>query len=180
MWIVGADPRALSKRRKPGQDAAHFKTDKTGKIVIHESDNEDDMNVNVGNGVGTAFVAAQSGADGASRDVKGNLRFNKNTKRVRAQEEAMGMDLDEVMGDKDKSTGGEFRKKKKSSVVGRLGEEFKAKVGRPRRVIDDGADVNFRERVGISRDSDRWILMLTSLLDKQRGSLLEEEVDREG
>ena len=66
--------------------------------------------------------------DGASRDAKGNLRYNKNTKRVRAQEEVMGIDLDEVMGDKDKSTGREL-KKKKSRIVGRLGEEFKAKVG---------------------------------------------------
>ncbi len=72
-------------------------------------------------------MAAQRGIDGASRDAKGNLRYNKNTKRARAEEERMGMDLDEVMGEKkDKDKAG---KQKRSKIVGRLGEEFRAKVG---------------------------------------------------
>ena len=37
-----------------------------------------------------------------------------------------------------------------------------------------------RERVGISRNSDRWIHMLTYLLDKPRGSSVEEVVNRGG
>lgn len=122
---IGADSSAGSRKRKPGQDAARFKTDKSGKLIIAESDSETEALTNAE--AGNAFMAAQRSIDGASRDAKGNLRYNKNTKRARAEEERMGMDLDEVMGEKkDKDKAG---KQKRSKIVGRLGEEFRAKVG---------------------------------------------------
>lgn len=75
-------------------------------------------------------MSATRGVDGAGRDAKGNLRYNKNTKRSRAQEEGLGMDLDEVMGEKkmSKDKDGGKKEKKRSKVVGRLGDEFRAKV----------------------------------------------------
>lgn len=70
---------------------------------------------------GSAFMAAQHGVDGATRDARGGLKFNKNTKRGRQEEEEMGIDLDEVMGPKNAP-------KKRKEQNKRLGEEFKAKV----------------------------------------------------
>lgn len=122
--MSGADHSASSRKRKPGQEAALFKTDNSGKLVIPDSDSEAEQ-PNAGGG--NAFMAAQRGVDGASRDARGNLRFNKNTKRARAEEERMGMDLDEVMGEKKKDKDAKDGKKR-SKVVGRLGEEFRAKV----------------------------------------------------
>jgi len=122
----GADPSAASRKRKPGQDAERFKTDKSGKLVITDDEAEQGVNSNGNDVAGSAFINATRGIDGARRDARGNLRFNKNTKRSRAQEQALGMNLDEVMGEKPKDRDG--RKKKKSKVVGRLGEEFRARV----------------------------------------------------
>lgn len=69
-------------------------------------------------------MANQTSVDSATRDARGGLKFNRNTKRARDAEregEMMGMDLDEVMGEK--------KDKKKKRVVGSLGEEFRSKVG---------------------------------------------------
>lgn len=66
-------------------------------------------------------MAAQHGVDGATRDSRGGLKFNKNTKRGRQEEEEMGIDLDEVMGPKKEP-------KKRKEQNKKLGEEFKAKV----------------------------------------------------
>ena len=119
---VDVDPSAASKKRKPGQDASHFKTDRFGKLVIPDSNFDHEPDANAKAGAGSAFVNATRGVDGAFRDGRGNLRFNKNTKRSRAQEEGMGMDLDEVMGESKKKIKGQ------GVAVERLGEEFRAKV----------------------------------------------------
>jgi ribosomal RNA-processing protein 12 len=121
--LVGSDPSAGKPRRRPGQDAAHFKTDKSGKLVIQESDGEagDASSTDAARGAGNAFLAAQRGVDGASRDARGNLRFNKNTKRVReAEREDEAMELDQLVGEK--------KERKKRREVVKLGEEFRAKV----------------------------------------------------
>jgi ribosomal RNA-processing protein 12 len=55
------------------------------------------------------------------RDERGNLKFNRNTKRSREEEDGLGPDLDEYLGEK----GGKGKKKKQ---VGKLGDEFRAKV----------------------------------------------------
>ena len=87
-------------------------------MVIDESDSEAEPTADA-NGAGTAFLAASRGIHGSTRDAKGNLRYNKNTKRAR--EEEMAMDLDEYIGDGKKE-------KKRKQVTGRLGEEYRAKV----------------------------------------------------
>lgn len=111
------DPKA-DRKRKPGQDAAHFKTDKSGKMVIEESGSEGEEETQA-DGQGNAYLAAMAGVDGATRGARG-LKFNKNTKRTRADEDAM--DLDELIGDK--------KKKKKVAPVKKLGEEFRSKKGK--------------------------------------------------
>lgn len=76
---------------------------------------------------GGAFISAMTSTDGATRDAKGALKFNKNTKRAReAEKEAEAMELDELVGDKDRIR--EKLKKKAKKEVIRLGEEFRSKV----------------------------------------------------
>jgi ribosomal RNA-processing protein 12 len=96
-------------------------------MIVQESDDDEQHGhantADASAGAGNAFMTAQRGVDGASRDAKGNLKFNKNTKRAREMErEDEAMDLDELIGDK--------KEKKKKREVVRLGSEFKAKVGR--------------------------------------------------
>lgn len=134
--VTRADPTAASRKRKPGQDAAHFKTDRSGKLVIEESGDEDDeMDGKRGAaGEGAAYMAAMRNVDGATRDARGGLKFNKNTKRAREAEredEAM-MDLDELIGDK--------RPKKAKKKVVKLGEEFRSKRGKGDVKRNDGPD----------------------------------------
>jgi ribosomal RNA-processing protein 12 len=128
--LAGSDPSNAKKGRTPGQDARHFKTDKTGKLIINEEEPSSNGNAAADpNGEGTAFIAAQRGVDGMRRDERGNLKFNRNTKRSRDEE--IGVDLDEYLGEKDKGKGGGGKKKKgtgQGGGVGRLGEEFRAKV----------------------------------------------------
>jgi hypothetical protein len=75
-------------------------------MIVQESDDDEQHGhanaADASAGAGNAFMTAQRGVDGASRDAKGNLKFNKNTKRARE------MEREDVS----------------------LGSEFKAKVGR--------------------------------------------------
>lgn len=68
-------------------------------------------------------MSATRAVDGSTRDARGNLRFNKNTKRGREAEREDAPDLDELMGEKNQGQ----KKKKNRNEVGRLGEEFRAK-----------------------------------------------------
>lgn len=62
------------------------------------------------------------GVDGQTRDAKGNLRFNKNTKRIREEEKMFDLDELEEGGKKVQE------RRKKRMEMGKLGGEFKAKV----------------------------------------------------
>lgn len=121
--VSRADPSA-SRKRKPGQDASHFKTDKRGRLIIEDGDSDggdDAMGADAAAGAGNAYLTAMTGIDGAVRDGRGGIKFNKNTKRSREEERAQeAMDLDELIGDKPK--------KKAKKAVKRLGEEYKSKV----------------------------------------------------
>ena len=118
------DPSQASRKRKPGQDASHFKTDKSGKLIIDEPTTSA-----VGPGptetermAGDAYLSGQMQVGGAVRDAKGNLKFNKNTKRAREVEKEY----------EDTYSGGVLEKeevvKKKPKSVTKLGEEFRSKV----------------------------------------------------
>jgi hypothetical protein len=74
---------------------------------------------------GDAYLANQMQVGGAVRDAKGNLKFNKNTKRGREVEKEY----------EDTYSGGVLEKeeviKKKKREVTKLGEEFRSKVSPP-------------------------------------------------
>lgn len=72
---------------------------------------------------GDAFIANQVSTDGATRDARGALKFNKNTKRSRETEREYEMTFGAGIIDQDD---GKVKKKKKE--VTKLGEEFRSKV----------------------------------------------------
>ena len=118
-----SDPNQASRKRKPGQDASHFKTDKSGKLIIDEPSTSTSATPAVQEGErGDAYLANQMAVGGAVRDAKGNLKFNKNTKRGREVEKEY----------EDTYSGGVLEKeeviKKKKREVTKLGEEFRSKV----------------------------------------------------
>lgn len=137
MLTAGTNPDA-ARKRKPGQDAARFQTDDSGKMIIEESGDEEEHGT--ARAVeGGAFMAAQRGTDGQSRDTRGNLRFNRNTKRAR-DEERMDVDGEEGTGAAEKLVD----RRKKRQQMGKLGDEFKAKVsghGKRANVQRAGGDV---------------------------------------
>jgi len=159
--IAASNPNAKNKGRKPGQDASHFKTDKSGKLIIPAEGSDDEMAGQVNTRLhmeGSAFMAAQHGVDGATRDSRGGLKFNKNTKRGRQEEEEMGIDLDEVMGPKKEP-------KKRKEQNKKLGEEFKAKVSS---LSVDEITADDSALAETSSDKARRILTVTCLSDKLR------------
>jgi ribosomal RNA-processing protein 12 len=134
-----------NRRRQPGQDATHFKTDSSsGRIIIdHETfksapkskDPSDDI-------AGQAYREQMTGVDGFTRGPSGEVKFHKNTRKRRAEEAA----AEAVYGDGDggddvamnevtrKAVDGGGKKKKIERV--HLGQEFKAKVrGLPSRLL---------------------------------------------
>lgn len=72
---------------------------------------------------GDAFLANQTSTDGAHRDARGTLKFNKNTKRTRETEREYEETFGAGIIDQDKEV-----PKKKKQQVGKLGEEFRSKV----------------------------------------------------
>lgn len=112
---------SFSKRRKPGQDAARFKTDEdTGKMVIDDEadDNDDGLAV-----TDDAYRDSLTSADGFTRGPNGRVKFIKDTKKRRREQEDADEDVEMADGDALSSS----RKNKRRSDV-KLGHEFKAKV----------------------------------------------------
>ncbi|KAH9935629.1 NUC173-domain-containing protein [Fomitopsis serialis] len=106
------------KRRKPGQDATHFKTDDdTGKMVIDEAEDETDDGVTADD----AYKESLTSADGFTRGPNGRVKFNKDTKKRRRENQDAGEDVE--MGEADTAGG----KKNKRRTEAKLGQEFRAK-----------------------------------------------------
>ncbi|WWC88271.1 uncharacterized protein L201_003178 [Kwoniella dendrophila CBS 6074] len=130
--IASSDPSMQKARRKPGQDASHFSTDKSGKLVIREDDSDNDEAGPSSSSKameGSGFMGRHE-VDGFTRDSKGNMKFTRNTKKSRQQESELNMMIDEE-GDKklEKGNGKEKflqERRKKRKAMG-LGEEFRAK-----------------------------------------------------
>lgn len=124
MLIKSISDAQTSRRRKPGQDAAHFKMDEdTGKMIIDEPDAEtagaDAASTDV---AGTAYRESMTSVDGFTRGPSGRVKFNKDTKkRRRENEEADVEDVEMADGE------GTNKKNKRRTEV-KLGQEFKAKV----------------------------------------------------
>lgn len=122
---VAAD---ASKRRKPGQDAAHFKTDDdTGKMMIDESDDEAAGGAGAGNDdedvEGNAYRENLTSADGFTRGPNGRVKFNKDTKKRRRENEDADADVEMADGE-----GRKAGRKTKRKTDPKFGHEFKAKV----------------------------------------------------
>ncbi|CAA7261659.1 unnamed protein product [Cyclocybe aegerita] len=118
---------AQSRRRKPGKDATHFKTDEdTGKMVIDENSSDEDEGANAraaaSDVAGAAYRESLASVDGFTRGPNGKIKFNKDTKKRRREEDAMDVD----MADPEEAPAGKTKKSKKK-VEPKLGHEFKAK-----------------------------------------------------
>ncbi|KAG6830460.1 hypothetical protein H0H92_000613 [Tricholoma furcatifolium] len=111
------------RRRKPGQDASHFKTDEgTGKMIIDgEADSDDDAEPST-DVAGTAYRESMTSVDGFTRGPNGRVKFHKDTKK-RRREELEAEDVEMADGD----AGPTASKKNKRKAEPKLGHEFKAK-----------------------------------------------------
>ncbi|OBZ70964.1 Ribosomal RNA-processing protein 12 [Grifola frondosa] len=123
--LEGAASRVTSantgKRRKPGEDAARFKADEeTGRMIIDEEDASD--NGGVDNVAGAAYRENLTSADGFTRGPNGRIKFNKDTKKRRRENE----DADEDVEMADAVAHPSGKKQKKRAEV-KFGHEFKAK-----------------------------------------------------
>ncbi|KAG2055879.1 NUC173-domain-containing protein [Suillus hirtellus] len=114
-----------NRRRKPGQDAGHFKTDTdTGKIVINE-DEESDIEVSSRKAAkdvaGSAYRESMTSVDGFTRGPNGRIKFNKDTKKRRRENEDEDGDVEMADG------AATAPKKHKRPAEPKFGHEFKAK-----------------------------------------------------
>ncbi|KIY44425.1 NUC173-domain-containing protein [Fistulina hepatica ATCC 64428] len=113
-------------RRKPGKDAAKFKTDHSGKMIINAEDiSDDDGGASAGaiDVAGSAYRETLTSVDGFRRGPNGRVKFNKDTKKRRREEL---MDEDVEMAD---ATAEPIRNKKPKHKAEppKFGHEFKAK-----------------------------------------------------
>ncbi|KAF9469880.1 ribosomal RNA-processing protein 12 [Collybia nuda] len=113
-----------SRRRQPGQDAAHFIIDEaTGKMVI----DEEGASINEADGLqdiaGTAYRETITSIDGFKRGPNGQVKFNKDTRKRRRENEEMD---DIEMADGETPVAKPKRKKEMRNDV-KFGREFKAK-----------------------------------------------------
>ena len=149
-----------NRRKQPGQDASRFKVDEdSGKMVIDEGpDSDEDPAENPSDVAGTAYREAITSVDGFTRGPNGKIKFNKNTKKRRREEEAIE---DVEMADaQDTPTGGK-PKKPRSKSEPKLGQEFRAKVSVcVASLSPSGLDLSLRKQVATSKRMG-WILMRT-------------------
>ncbi|KAF4598258.1 RRP12 family protein [Pleurotus pulmonarius] len=110
------------RRRQPGHEASLFNTDDTGKLVIESSDDEEgpEQGEDV---VGTAYHESLTSVDGFTRGPKGQVKFNKDTKKRRREADERDQDIE--MADPEAMQAKPPKTRKKTDV--RPGQEFKAK-----------------------------------------------------
>ncbi|TYJ52160.1 hypothetical protein B9479_007232 [Cryptococcus floricola] len=118
--VTTSNPAKESRRRKPGEDASKFQTDKSGKLIIPADGPGDDERPSASASADATAYLPNNTADGTHRDTRGNLKFNRNTKRAREEEKQMFEVFDEE--DRIKAKVKERKKMRKT-----LGDEFKAK-----------------------------------------------------
>lgn len=115
-----------NRRRKPGQDAARFKTDDdTGKMIVNESDSDDGKsNAMAVDPSGSAYRETITSVDGFTRGANGRVKFHKDTKKRRRDNEDIEGDVE--MADGETAPAAKTKHRKTTEV--KLGHEFKAKV----------------------------------------------------
>ncbi|KAL5506993.1 RRP12 [Sanghuangporus vaninii] len=128
--LHGANTRVTNARRqgrKPGAEASKFKTDlSTGKMLI-ESDTESEAGPDEDARLaGAAYRETLTSVDGFTRDQRGRVKFNKDTKKRRREAEDGPGDDDVEMLDVGTAAEKEKRKAKHRKPV-KIGQEFKAK-----------------------------------------------------
>jgi hypothetical protein len=127
-----------ARRRKPGEEAAHFKIDDdTGKMIIDAEPDSDAMpakhQVNVSLDVaGSAYRESITAADGFTRGPHGRIKFNKDTKKRRRQNEDEDVDVEMADGEANAGKG----KKERGKIEKKFGHEFRAKVRMVLRLFD--------------------------------------------
>ncbi|KAL1743842.1 armadillo-type protein [Schizophyllum fasciatum] len=127
--LSGAASRVTNtsgKRRKPGKDAAQFKTDEeSGRMIIDEGADEE-VEETAGDHVGgAAYKESLTSVDGFTRGPNGRVKFNKDTKKRRREEAA---DEDVEMADPDAAGAAAHKKpRSKKQDPKPVGHEFKAK-----------------------------------------------------
>lgn len=121
--FINRSPDISRRRRKPGQDSTHFKTDEdTGKMVIDDVDTSDDENPKASTEIeGAAYLESITSVDGFTRGQNGKIKFHKDTKKRRREAEE-AEDVEMV----DRSVNTKRTKQKVPEI--KLGHEFKAKV----------------------------------------------------
>ncbi|KAH7916528.1 armadillo-type protein [Hygrophoropsis aurantiaca] len=115
------------RNRKPGRDAQRFKTDEdTGKILLNDEESDSDIEVSARKAAadvaGSAYRENMTSVDGFTRGPNGRIKFNKDTKKRRRENEDADGDVE--MGDAEVPSG-TTKNKRRSDV--KLGHEFKAK-----------------------------------------------------
>lgn len=90
LWCIEHDPAANSRRRKPGQEASKFKTDAdTGKLMINDDSGDEGKPSTAPHEMdleGRAYQDQLTTTEGQTRGSRGQVVFNKDTKRGRARE----------------------------------------------------------------------------------------------
>ncbi|KAI0029666.1 NUC173-domain-containing protein [Vararia minispora EC-137] len=120
--ITGAQNK---RRRRPGQDATHFKTDSaTGKLVIADSDSDAAAGERAQEDVvGSAYRAQMTGVDGLTRGPGGRVKFNKDTKKRRREDGDEDVEMEDASAGAAKAEERPGKKRRET----RLGHEFRAK-----------------------------------------------------
>ncbi|KAJ7072103.1 armadillo-type protein [Mycena amicta] len=113
-----------NRKRKPGQDAAHFKTDEdSGKMIIDGEDDDDEGAAGDAEIAGAAYRENLTSVDGFTRGANGRVKFHKDTKKRRRENDDIDGDVE--MGDGETRAG--KAKKTKGRPQAKFGQEFKAK-----------------------------------------------------
>ncbi|WFD22899.1 pre-rRNA processing protein [Malassezia equina] len=119
--VTAVRPRARAARRQPGQEAQTFETDESGRLRIPNEAAEKEAGLvnEVDAQAGQAYLAKSQGVDGFTFGRGGAVKFNKNTKRTRANEREDD-DNDEASAPSDAR-----RRPKRTKQA--IGAEFKAR-----------------------------------------------------
>lgn len=103
----------------------------TGKMLIDEKDSND-QDAEVEQDVeGGAYTEALTSVDGFTRGPNGRVKFNKDTKKRRREENAMDVDSIGV----DQETSPDKKRKSEKKTQPSFGHEFKSKVSSFLRIL---------------------------------------------
>ena len=128
-------------------------------------DNESDADVELpstGDVAGTAYRETLTSADGFTRGPNGRVKFNKDTKKRRREDDAMDVDVDV-----DEMSPGKSKRTKKKDEF-KLGHEFKAKVSDDFDLWIKSSPYPYRKLRVISRKAGSSLTPTCRLLKLQR------------